>query len=111
MAYDWLGAQWDVIEVDFQKVDIHTGDKWLIYDIKRHRDNQFQRLNPPVEYASWLSRCDIKGPGGTMLNSIFWKKVQWQKHPGRWGITERKMPSVTMLFKTNTSITVLVYLS
>ena len=61
MAYDWLAAQCDVIEVDFQKVDIHTGDKWLIYDIKRHRDNQFQRLNPPVEFASWLSRSDIRG--------------------------------------------------
>ena len=38
-----------------------------------------------------------------MLNPIFWKKVQGQKHPGRWEIAERKIPSVKMLFKTNTN--------
>ena len=38
-----------------------------------------------------------------MLNPIFWKKVQGQKHPGRWEIVERKIPSVKMLFKTNTN--------
>ena len=37
-----------------------------------------------------------------MLNPIFWKKVQGQKHPGRWEIAERQIPSVKMLFKTNT---------
>ena len=36
-----------------------------------------------------------------MLNPIFWKKVQGQKHPGRWEIAEPKIPSVKMLFKTN----------
>ena len=38
-----------------------------------------------------------------MLNPIFWKKVQGQKHPGRWEIAERKIPSVQILFKTNTN--------
>ena len=37
-----------------------------------------------------------------MLNPTFWKKVQGQKHPGRWGIEEYQMPSIKMLFKTNT---------
>ena len=37
-----------------------------------------------------------------MLNPIFWKKVQGQKHPGRWEIAERQIPSVTILFETNT---------
>ena len=37
-----------------------------------------------------------------MLNPIFWKKVQWQKHPGRWGIVEHQIPSIKVLFKTNT---------
>ena len=37
-----------------------------------------------------------------MLNPIFWKKVQWRKHPGRWGIVEHQMPSFKVLFKTNT---------
>ena len=36
-----------------------------------------------------------------MLNSIFSKKVQGQKHSGRWGIVEHQIPSIKM-FKTNT---------
>ena len=37
-----------------------------------------------------------------MLNPIVSKKVQGQKHPGRWGIVEHQIPSIKMLFKTNT---------
>ena len=37
-----------------------------------------------------------------MLNPIFSKKVQVQKHPGRWGIVEHQIPSFKVLFKTNT---------
>ena len=37
-----------------------------------------------------------------MLNPIFWKKAQGQKHPGRWEIVECQIPSIKMLFKTNT---------
>ena len=37
-----------------------------------------------------------------MLNPIFWKKVQGQKHPGGWGIVEHQIPSIKVLFKTNT---------
>ena len=37
-----------------------------------------------------------------MLNLIFWKKVQGQKHPGRWGIIGHQIPSIKVLFKTNT---------
>ena len=37
-----------------------------------------------------------------MLNPIFWKKVQGQKHPGRWGIVEHQIPGIKVLFKTNT---------
>ena len=36
-----------------------------------------------------------------MLNWIFWKKVQGQKHPGRCGIVEHQIPSSKVLFKTN----------
>ena len=53
--------------------------------------------NIPVE----LARCDIKGSDGTMLNPIFWKKVQGHKHPGRWRIVEHQIPSIKVLFKTN----------
>ena len=42
--------------------------------------------NSPAEYPSLVARCDITGSDGTMLNPIFWKKVQRQKHPRRWGI-------------------------
>ena len=58
--------------------------------------------NSPAEYPSWAARCDIKGSDGTMLNPIFWKKVQGQKHPGRWWIVEHQIPSIKVLFKTNT---------
>ena len=37
-----------------------------------------------------------------MLNPIFSKKVQGQKHPGRWGIVEHQIHSIKVLFKTNT---------
>ena len=61
--------------------------------------------NCPAEYPSWVTRCDIKGSVSTVLNPIFWKKVQGQKHPGhpgRWGIVEHQIPSIKVLFKTNT---------
>ena len=71
------------LKVDFQKVDQHAGGKWLIHDTKRRKTNH-----------KW---CD-----GTMLNPIFWKKVQGQKHPVRWGIVKHQIPSIKVLFKTNT---------
>ena len=37
-----------------------------------------------------------------MLNPIFSKKVQGLKHPGRWGIVEHQIPSIKVLFNTNT---------
>ena len=58
--------------------------------------------NSPAEYPSWVARCDMKGSVSTVLNPIFWKKVQGQKHPGRWGIIEHQIPSIKVLFKTNT---------
>ena len=36
-----------------------------------------------------------------MLNPIFWKNVQGQKHTGKWGIVEHQIPSIKVLFKTN----------
>ena len=58
--------------------------------------------NSPAEYPSWVARCDIKGSVSTVLSPIFSKKVQGQKHPGRWGIVEHQIPSIKMLFKTDT---------
>ena len=84
------------LKFDFQKVDQHAAGKWLIHDTKRRKDNH------SAEYPSWVARCDIKGSVSTVLNPIFSKKVQGQKHPGRWGIVEHRIPSIKMLFKTNT---------
>ena len=72
------------LKFDFQKVDQHAGGKWLIHDTKRRKDNQLQ--SSPAENPSWVARCDVKGSVSTVLNPIFSKKVQGQKHPGRWGI-------------------------
>ena len=46
----------------------------------------------PAEYPSWVARCDIKGSVGFVLNPVFSKKVQGQKHPGRWGIVKGLSP-------------------
>ena len=32
-------------KLDFQKVDQHTGGKWLIHGTKRRKDNQLQSLD------------------------------------------------------------------
>ena len=66
------------------------------------RTISYKAWNSTAEYPSSVARCDIKGSDGTMLNPIFWKEVQGQKLPGRWEIAERQIPSVKMLFKTNT---------
>ena len=85
----------------------HTGGRWLIHDSKRRQDNQLQSLKLPCKYPSWVARCDMKGSDGTMLNPIFWEKVQRQKHPARWDIAERCLKQIPMV----TNILVLVYLS
>ena len=58
----------------------------------RHQTPQGQSCsckawNSPTEYPSWVARCDIQGSDDTMLNPIFWQKVQGQKHPGKWDVT------------------------
>ena len=39
------------LKVDFQKVDKHTGGKWLIHDTKRRKDNQWQSLKVPFRIS------------------------------------------------------------
>ena len=34
-------------KIDFQKVDQHTGGKWLIHGTNHHKDNQLQSLERP----------------------------------------------------------------
>ena len=35
------------LKLDFEKVDQHTGGKWLIHSTKHHRKNQLQSLELP----------------------------------------------------------------
>ena len=65
------------------------------------RTIRWKALNSPAEYPSWVTRCGIKGSVSTMLNPIFWKKVQGHKHLGRWGIVKHQIPNIKVLFKTN----------
>ena len=86
--------------------DVYKNDvpERLIHDTKRRNQTiSCKSGNYPVEYPSWVFRCDIKGSDCTTLNPIFWKNVQGQKHRGRWEIAGRKISSVKMLFKTNTN--------
>ena len=40
---------------DFQKVDQHAGDKWLIHDTKHRKDNQLQSLKLPCRISKLSS--------------------------------------------------------
>ena len=86
------------LEFDFRKVDQHAGGKWLIHDTKRRKDNQLQSLKLPCRISKLSSKMWHKGVRSTVLNPIFSKKVQGQKHPGRWGIVEHQIPSIKILF-------------
>ena len=43
------------LKVDFQKVDQHTGGKWLIHHTKRRKDNQLQSLILPCRVSKLSS--------------------------------------------------------
>ena len=43
------------LKADFQKVDQHTGGKWLIHDTKRHKANQLQSLKLPCRISKLSS--------------------------------------------------------
>ena len=38
-------------KLDFQKVDRHTGGKWLIHGTKCYKDNQLQSLELPYRIS------------------------------------------------------------
>ena len=38
-------------KLDFQKVEPHTGGKWLIHGTKRRKDNQLQSLELPCRIS------------------------------------------------------------
>ena len=89
-----------LFKIRFPKgVDQHTGGKWLIHAARKI---SCKAWNSPAVYPIWVARCDIKGSVSTVLNPIFCKKVQGQKHPGSEGIVEHQISSIKVLFETNT---------
>ena len=44
-----------LFKIRCQKVDQHTGGKWLIHDPKRHKDNQLQSLKLPCRISKLSS--------------------------------------------------------
>ena len=69
----------------------HTGGKWLIHGTKRHKDNQLQSLEIPVEYPSRECKHDIKESKGNMLDPIFKENVQERKHLGSCAFAEPEL--------------------
>ena len=79
-------------KLDLQNVEQHTGGKWLIHGTKRHKDNQFQNVNPPVEYPSRESKHAIKESEGNTFSPIFKENIQGQKHPRGCIVAEAELP-------------------
>ena len=66
----------------FQKVDEHTGGKWLIHGTKRRKDNQCKAWNSPVEYPSRECKRYVKESESNMFITIFKEKIHEQKYEG-----------------------------
>ena len=95
------------LKVDFQQVDKYTGGKWF----NAARTTSCKAGNSPVEYHSWVSKCDLKSSDGAMWNSIFWQ-VQGQKDAARWDNAKCLVPEYCLKqIPVVTSIPVLVNLS
>ena len=62
-------------KLDFQKVDQHTGGKWLIHGKNAARTISCKAWNCPVEYPSRECKHEIKESKGNMFNPIFKEKV------------------------------------
>ena len=54
-------------KLDFQKVDQHTGSKWLIHGTKRHKDTYI-----PVFFIQFPS--DVKE---AIVNTSQWHLIEW----------------------------------
>ena len=78
-------------KLDFQKVDQHTGGKWLIHAPNAARTISCKAWNSPVEYPSRECKHDIKESKGNMFNPIFKENVQEQKHPGSCAFAEPEL--------------------
>ena len=91
--------QTQYFKLDFQKVDQHTGGKWLIHGTKRRKDNQLQAWNYPVKYPSREYKHDIKEYKGNMLNPILiWYGRRVIIKPWELKMIPKKYQSTTTIF-------------
>ena len=68
------------IKLDFQKVDQHTGDKWLIHGTKHHKTISCKAWDFPAEYPNIESKRDIKESESNIFNPECKRNVQGWKH-------------------------------
>ena len=54
----------------FEIVDQHKGGKWFIHDIKHHKDNQLQSLEPPAEYPRTTGSALIPRPASNGMEKM-----------------------------------------
>ena len=80
-------------QLDFQKVDQHSGRKRLIHGTKHCKGNQLQSLEFPVKYLSRQCKHGIKEADGNMFIPIFKENVQGRKYPGSYAFAEPELPS------------------
>ena len=89
-------------------MDKHTGCKWST-TTNASRTISCEAWNYPVEYPKWGARYS------TMLNSIFWKKVQGQNILGGEGLQNAKLLMTKCCLKQIAMVTsilvLLVYIS
>ena len=65
---DYVYIKWEYLhlqtyyhsKLDFQKVDQHTGCKWLIHGTKRRKDNQLQSLELPSNANIITTKMTVK---------------------------------------------------
>ena len=78
-------------KLDFQKVDQHTGGKWLIHGTKRRKDNQLQSLELPCRKSHKGIYTWHKGVQRNMFNPIFKENIQGRRHPGSYAFAEPEL--------------------
>ena len=71
------------LQVDFQKLDQYRGDKELIHDTKRRKDNQLQSLKLPCRISKLSSYMWHKGVGWHYVESDILKEVVGAKTVGK----------------------------
>ena len=58
-------------KTNFQKVDQHTGGKWLFRGTNHRKTISCIAWNVPVQYPSWEYAPDIEETNCNMFNQIF----------------------------------------